>query len=177
MDRFCRMRHQLPGARPVPSVSPRPKRSFGAALLSPNVISMEPGGHFRVLCNGERSETSDKEVQLESMSGEEAYERVNTSHVPAPDAVHFPSQFEFGADDKHNWEGRKDERIKLAVMTALHWDLAVPRDRVQVSVHREWVTLTGRVMRKYEKDRAEADARMTAGVAGVVNRLTCEAGN
>src|ERR1700735_3823497 len=79
MDRFCRMRHQLPGARPVPSVSPRPKRSFGAALLSPNVISMEPGGHFRVLCNGERSETSDKEVQLESMSGEEAYERVSAN--------------------------------------------------------------------------------------------------
>jgi osmotically-inducible protein OsmY len=59
---------------------------------------------------------------------------------------HFPPQFEFGADDKHNWEERKDERIKLAVMTALHWDLAVPRDRVQVSVHRRWVTLTGRVM-------------------------------
>ncbi len=33
-----------------------------------------------------------------------------------------------------NWQGRSDERIKLAVMTALHWDLAVPRDRVQVSV-------------------------------------------
>ena len=110
------------------------------------------------------------------MSREEAYESAHTGHVPASDAVHFPSQFEFGADDKHNWEGRKDERIKLAVMTALHWDLAVPRDRVQVGVHRGWVTLTGRVMRDYEKDRAEADAHMTAGVAGVVNRLTCEAG-
>ena len=114
---------------------------------------------------------------MESMSGEEAYERANTSHVPAPDAVHFPSQFEFGANDKHNWEGRNDERIKLAVMTALHWDLAVPRYRVQVSVRRGWVTLTGRVMRDYEKDRAEADARMTPGVAGVVNRLTCDVGN
>jgi osmotically-inducible protein OsmY len=139
---------------------------------------MEPGGHLRVLCNGERSGAGAiKEAQLESMSGEEAYERANTSHVPAPDAARFPSQFEFGRDDKHNWVGRNDERIKLAVMTALHWDLAVPRDRVQVSVHRGWVTLTGRVMREYEKDRAEADARMTAGVAGVVNRLACEAGN
>ena len=61
-------------------------------------------------------------------------------------------------------------------MTTLHWDLAVPRDRVQVSVHRGWATLTGRVTREYEKERAEADARMTAGVAGVVNRLICEAG-
>jgi osmotically-inducible protein OsmY len=134
-------------------------------------------GPLRVSCIGECSEAGAiKEAQLESMSREEAYESAPTGRVPAPDAVHFPSQFEFGADDKHNWEGRKDERIKLAVMTALHWDLAVPRDRVQVSVHRGWVTLTGRVMREYEKDRAEADARMTAGVAGVVNRLTCEAG-
>ncbi len=75
---------------------------------------------------------------------------------PAP----FPSQFEFGTDDKHNWQGRSDERIKLAVMTALHWDLAVPRDRVQVNVSRGWVILTGRVMREYEKSRAEADALM-----------------
>ena len=172
------MRHQLLGARPVPSVSPRPTRSFEAALLNPNVISMEPGGPFRVSCNGECSEAGAiKEAQLESMSREEAYESAHTGHVPAPDAVHFPSQFEFGADDKHNWEGRKDERIKLAVMTALHWDLAVPRDRVQVSVSRGRVTLTGRVAREYEKERAEADARMTAGVAVVVNRLTCGAGS
>ena len=89
----------------------------------------------------------------------------------------MPSQFEFGTDDNHNWQGRSDERIKLAVMTGLHWDLAVPRDRVHVSVHHGWVTLTGRVMRDYEKSRAEANARMTAGVAGVINRLTCEVGN
>jgi len=63
------------------------------------------------------------------------------------------------------------------VMGALHWDLAVPRDRVQVSVSRGWVTLTGRVVREYEKARAEADARMSPGVAGVTNRLSCEVGN
>ena len=89
----------------------------------------------------------------------------------------FSSQFEFGADDKHNWQGRSDERIKLAVMTALHWDLAVPRDRVRVSVHRGWVTLTGRVMREYEKERAEADALKCSGVAAVSNRVICEAGD
>ena len=114
---------------------------------------------------------------MESMSGEETYERASTGQVPVPDAVHFPSQFEFGAADKHNWQGRSDERIKLAVMTALHWDVAVPRDRVQVSVSRGWVTLTGRVSRDYERGRAEADALMCSGVAGVINRLTCEAGN
>lgn len=109
------------------------------------------------------------------MTGEESYERLSESHLPIGGPAPAPSQFEFGTDDKHNWQGRNDERIKLAVMTALHWDLAVPRDRVQVSVKRGWVTLTGRVKRPYEKSRAEADARLAAGVAGVTNGLTCEA--
>ena len=114
---------------------------------------------------------------MERVAGEEAYERASTGQVPVPDPAHFPSQFEFGTDDNHNWQGRSDERIKLAVMTALHWDLAVPRDRVQVSVSRGWVTLTGRVSRDYERGRAEADALMCSGVAGVSNRLICEEGN
>jgi osmotically-inducible protein OsmY len=59
-------------------------------------------------------------------------------------------------------------------MTALHWDLAVPRDRVRASVSRGWVTLTGRLGREYEKSCAEADARMSPGVVGVTNRLSCE---
>ena len=99
------------------------------------------------------------EIKLERVSGEDSYERASEAIVPTGDPAHFTSQLEFGGD-KHNWEGRSDERIKLAVMTALHWDLAVPRDRVQVSVHRGWVTLTGRVTREYEKERAEADALM-----------------
>ncbi len=111
---------------------------------------------------------------MERMTGEEFYERVSESHLPIGGPAPLSSQFEFGTDDKHNWQGRNDERIKLAVMTALHWDLAVPRDRVQVSVNGGWVTLTGRVTRAYEKSRAEADARMATGVAGVTNALTCE---
>jgi hypothetical protein len=114
---------------------------------------------------------------LERVAGEDSYERASEAIVPIGDPTRFPSQFEFGTDDNHNWQGRSDERIKLAVMTALHWDLAVPRDRVQVSVSRGWVTLTGRVMREYEKERAEADALKCSGVAGVSNRVICEAGN
>ena len=112
---------------------------------------------------------------MERVFGEDSYEQASETMVPVAGAAHFPSQFQFGTDDTHNWRGRSDERIKLAVMTALHWDLAVPRDRVQVNVSRGWVILIGRVMREYEKARAEADARATAGVAGVINRLTCEA--
>jgi BON domain len=114
---------------------------------------------------------------LERTSEEESYGLLSASEIPVGGPAHFPVQFEFGADDKHNWRGRSDERIKLAVMTVLHWDLAVPRDRVQVSVDRGWVTLTGQVKRDYEKSRAEADARTVPGVAGVTNRLSCEAGN
>jgi osmotically-inducible protein OsmY len=114
---------------------------------------------------------------LERVSGEDAYERASEAIGPIGDPAHLSTQFGFEADDKHNWQGRSDERIRLAVMTALHWDLAVPRDRVQVSVSRGWVTLTGRVSRDYERRRAEADALMCSGVAGVSNRLICEEGN
>ena len=114
---------------------------------------------------------------MERVAGEDSFERASEAIGPIGDPVHFLSQFEFGTDDNHNWQGRSDERIKLAVMTALHWDLAVPRDRVQVSVSRGWVTLTGRVMREYEKERAEADALKCSGVAGVSNRVICEPGD
>ena len=110
---------------------------------------------------------------MERMSGEESNGLASGSEVQVGDPAPFPAQFEFGAD-RRNWQGRSDERIKLAVMTALHWDLAVPRDRVQVGVDRGWVTLTGHVKRDYERSRAEADARMIPGVAGVTNLLSCE---
>ena len=111
---------------------------------------------------------------MDSISREGSFDR---NDVSAEGATPFPPQLESGAADNHNWRDRVDEKIKLTVMTALHWDLAVPRDRVRVSVARGWITLTGRVTREYEKARAEADARMSAGVAGVTNRLSCEAGN
>jgi osmotically-inducible protein OsmY len=114
---------------------------------------------------------------MERISGENSYESASASDVPVGHEAYSPLQFEFGAEDKHNWQGRSDERIKLAVMTALHWDLAIPRDRVLVSVERGWVTLTGRVLRAYEKSCAEADARMTPGVGGVTNKLVCQSGD
>jgi osmotically-inducible protein OsmY len=111
---------------------------------------------------------------LEAMSEEESYPSASGSAVTADSSGHLSSQFDFEMEDQRNWRGQIDEKIKLTVLTALHWDLAVPRDRVRVNVSRGWVTLTGRVTREYEKQRAEADARMTAGVAGLTNRLTYE---
>ena len=114
---------------------------------------------------------------MESISGEDSRERVRGRSLPVGGRTRFPSQFELGSEDKQKWQGRSDERIKLAVMTALHWDLAVPRDRVQVSVAQGWVTLTGQVARDYEKARAEADARVVAGVVGVTNQLALQSGD
>ncbi len=114
---------------------------------------------------------------MDRISGEDSYEGESRSNVPIDHPTHPSSQFEFGADAEHVWRGRGDERIKLAVMTALHWDLAVPRDRVQVSVDRGRVTLTGRVARNYQKSRAEADALMVPGVTGLTNSLSCESEN
>ena len=93
------------------------------------------------------------------------------SNVPVRGLAGQPLQFEFPAKDKQNWERWSDDQIKLAVMTALHWDLAVPRNRVHVSVDRGWVTLSGHVAREYERSCAEADARMIRGVTGVTNAI------
>ena len=46
-------------------------------------------------------------------------------------------------------------------MTALHWDLAVPRNSIEVTVKGGWVTLMGQVRRTYEKSCSEADALVT----------------
>jgi BON domain len=68
------------------------------------------------------------------------------------------------------FQKQRDEQVRLSVMTALHWDLAVPRDRVVVKVVRGWVTLTGRVDLEYQKSCAEAE---TPGVLGVTNEIDC----
>jgi osmotically-inducible protein OsmY len=66
---------------------------------------------------------------------------------------------------------RIDYEITLEVMNALHWDLAVPRHQVTVSVDEGWVVLRGRVPQAYSKRRAEADARSVPGVIGVTNAI------
>jgi osmotically-inducible protein OsmY len=95
-------------------------------------------------------------------------------HAPAGGApVPRPADLrtEFDGERDRESQQRSDERIQLAVVAALHWDLAVPPHRVRVSVDRGWVTLTGEVHRAYEKSCAEADARMTLGVTGITNKI------
>jgi len=64
--------------------------------------------------------------------------------------------------------------VRLRVLNALHWDLAVPRDRLNVDVEDGWVTVSGTVDLPYQRTCAESDARNVEGVVGVTNliRLT-----
>ena len=49
--------------------------------------------------------------------------------------------------------------VRTMVLNALHWDLAVPRDRVKVELENGWVTMSGMVDRPYQRTCAEFDAR------------------
>lgn len=61
--------------------------------------------------------------------------------------------------------------VRMRVLNALHWDLAVPRDRLNVDVENGWVTVSGIVDLPYQKTCAESDARSVPGVVGVTNLI------
>ena len=61
--------------------------------------------------------------------------------------------------------------VRMQVVNALHWDFAVPRDRLKVDVEDGRVTLSGIVDLPYQRSCAEFDVRNVTGVLGVVNRI------
>lgn len=63
------------------------------------------------------------------------------------------------------------EDLRMRVLNALHWDLAVPRDRLEVDVDNGWVTVSGLVDLPYQRTCAESDAKSVPGVVGVTNRI------
>jgi osmotically-inducible protein OsmY len=67
------------------------------------------------------------------------------------------------------WMQREDVRVR--VLNALHWDLAVPRHRLNVDVENGWVTVSGMVDLPYQRTCAESDARSVPGVVGVTNLI------
>jgi osmotically-inducible protein OsmY len=67
--------------------------------------------------------------------------------------------------------------LHARVANALHWSLAIPRNRIDVRVEGDWVTLRGVVERTYEKSYAEALAQRVPGVAGVRNEIEVRAEN
>jgi osmotically-inducible protein OsmY len=67
------------------------------------------------------------------------------------------------------WMQREDVRVR--VLNALYWDLAVPRHRLDVDVENGWVTVSGMVDLPYQRTCAESDARSVPGVVGVTNLI------
>ena len=65
----------------------------------------------------------------------------------------------------------RDDQIRLEVMEALHWDLAIPPRRITVEVDEGWIVLRGDVQRAYSKHRAEWAARGARGVVGLTNEI------
>ena len=63
------------------------------------------------------------------------------------------------------------EDLRLRVLNALHWDLAIPRDRLNVDVENGWVTVSGMVDLPYQSSCAESDAKSVPGVVGVTNLI------
>ena len=65
----------------------------------------------------------------------------------------------------------QSEDVRMRVLNALHWDLAVPRDRLNVDVENGWVTVSGLVDLPYQRSCAESDAKSVPGVVGVTNLI------
>jgi osmotically-inducible protein OsmY len=65
----------------------------------------------------------------------------------------------------------QSEDMRVRVLNALFWDLAVPRDRLNVDVENGWVTVSGMVDLPYQRDCAESDALGVSGVIGVTNLI------
>jgi osmotically-inducible protein OsmY len=63
------------------------------------------------------------------------------------------------------------EDLRMRVLNALHWDLAIPRDRLNVDVENGWVTVSGMVDLPYQRTCAESDAKSVQGVVGVTNLI------
>jgi|ERR1700722_9423997 len=67
--------------------------------------------------------------------------------------------------------GHGDEQIAEQALDVIAWDLAVPKDSVGIRIEKGWVTLTGEVGWRFQKQAAEADIRNLRGVMGVSNAI------
>ena len=61
--------------------------------------------------------------------------------------------------------------LRETAVNALHWNFAIPRDRVTAEVNRGVITLQGLVERAYERSCAEATVRLLSGVVDVQNNI------
>ena len=67
---------------------------------------------------------------------------------------------------------RNDADIAAAATRALEWDASVPIERIEVTVSKGWINLSGEVDWQYQKTDAERVVHRLSGVRGVSNRIT-----
>jgi len=67
---------------------------------------------------------------------------------------------------------RTDTEIAQAAVSALKWNIEIPKDRVTVAVSDGWVTLEGTVDWNYQRETAAQVVRGLTGVLGVFNSIT-----
>jgi len=72
--------------------------------------------------------------------------------------------------------GRRPD-LHSRIANALNWSLSAPRNKIDILVQGDWVTLRGVVERSYEKSCAEAMAQRAPGVAGVRNEIEVRPAN
>lgn len=65
----------------------------------------------------------------------------------------------------------QSKEVRARVLNALYWDLAVPRNALNVDVEDGWVTVSGMVDLPYQRSSAESDAKSVPGVTGVTNLI------
>jgi osmotically-inducible protein OsmY len=70
---------------------------------------------------------------------------------------------------------RTDTEIAHAAVAALKWNVAVPANRVTLSIAHGWVTLNGTLDYYYQSAAAERAVRALTGVRGVSNAILLQA--
>lgn len=97
----------------------------------------------------------------EKLATERAAQRVGGVKAVAIEfEVHVPSE-----------HAREDTDIAAAANHALQWNVAVPKEKVQVKVEGGWVTLNGNVDWEYQRRAAENAVQDLVGVVGVSNLI------
>ena len=90
-------------------------------------------------------------------------------NVAGVKAVAQDITIEFTNSGKHN-----DSQVATEIVNAFKFNWQVPFERVHVLVEDGWVTLTGNLEWKYQKEAARAAVKNLPGVKGVSNNLLIE---
>lgn len=67
---------------------------------------------------------------------------------------------------------RDDEEVAAAALSRLAWESSFTEDAVKVKVEKGFVTLTGNVDWRFQRDSAADAIRTLSGVTGVANQIT-----